>query len=1017
MDISSLLVSTVSGRVGSFSTLAVSSFSGNNMDISSLLVSTVSGRVGSFSTMAVSSLTGNNVSISSLSVLNMSGNNGSLSNLAISSLTGNNVSISSLSVLNMTGNNGSFSTLTGSIATQNGVSLYTLPTVAVSTLAGGGVSGTIGGLNNANGTNALFSFPWGVVLDSSSNLYVADSSNNTIRMITPQGNVTTFASGFNSPCGIALDSSNNIYVADSSNHKIRMISPLGNVTTLAGGGLSGSLSGSLNGNGTNALFSNPRGVAVDSLYNVYVADTGNYNIRKITPGGAVSTLAGAGFVGNTNGKGTNAEFRSPSGVAVDSLYNVYVTDIENNNIRKITAEADVTTFTSVSGGPLGITVDSINNIYVSAAETIRKITPGGAVTILAGGGNSGITRGFSNGNGTNALFSYPRGIVVDSFSNIYVGDSSNNQIRKITQNIFIPTYDNSLLLYGNIGINCNAPQYTLDVNGSMNVSSLTVANITGNVRVSTITGNNGLLTSLTASTIRVSGDISTESFNTLWAVSSLAGGGASGSSTGTNDGIGTNALFNNPIGVAIDSLYNMYLADTNNKIRKITPQGVVTTLAGGGSAGDQGGSADGNGTNALFSLPEGVAVDSSNNVYVADTANCRIRKITPGGVVTTFAGSSQGSDDGNNGTSAKFNFPGGLTIDSRNNIYVADTNSHTIRIIYAGGAVSTLAGGGGSGNANGNGTNAKFDTPRGIAADSRGNVYVADSGGVGHKIRIIYPGGAVSTLAGSTPGFANGNGTNARFDNPRGVAVDSNGNVYVADNSNRRIRIIYPGGAVSTLVGDGTPALLNGNGTNARFQSLKGIALDPTNNLYVSQDISISKITQGIFKYNYIAGSLEGISFYTGLQNTVLTTSNLSMKIISASNPDTLKVFGGINATQAIVQNSDRRIKANIETIHGALDKISSLTGVYYNRIDGLDFSSLHMGLIAQDVEQVLPEVVMTDSSEENKKSIAYGNIVAVLIEGIKELTGRVETLESQVVSLQSMLYEFNIILKTPPSP
>jgi hypothetical protein len=538
---------------------------------------------------------------------------------------------------------------------------------------------------------------------------------------------------------------------------------------------------------------------------------------------------------------------------------------------------------------------------------------------------------------------------------------------------------------------------------NVSISSLSVSSISGNLRV-----DNGSLITLTASTIRVSGDISTESFNRLWAVSTLAGGGASGTLGGSVNGNGTNALFNTPNGVAIDSLYNVYVADTaNHRIRIIYPGGTVSTFAGGGASGNSAGTNDGYGTSALFSLPEGVAVDSSNNVYVADTANQRIRKITPWGYVTTFAGSGQGADDGDNGTSAKFNFPSGLTIDSSNNMYVADTNNNKIRIIYPGGAVSTLAGGGLPANLNGNGTNARFDNPYGIAVDSRGNVYVSDSASAGNKIRIIYPGGAVSTLAGggasgTSVGSSNGNGTNALFDRPRGVALDSTGNLYVADNSNRRIRIIYPGGAVSTLVGDGTTALLNGNGTNARFQSLKGIALDPTNNLYVSQDTVVSKITQGIFKYNYIAGSLEGISFYTGLQNTVLTTSNLSLKIISASNPDTLKVFGGINATQAIVQNSDRRIKANIETIHGALDKISSLTGVYYNRIDGLDFSSLHIGLIAQDVEQVLPEVVMTDSSEEKKKSIAYGNIVAVLIEGIKELTGRVGTLESQVVSLQS---------------
>ena len=239
-----------------------------------------------------------------------------------------------------------------------------------------------------------------------------------------------------------------------------------------------------------------------------------------------------------------------------------------------------------------------------------------------------------------------------------------------------------------------------------------------------------------------------------------------GDRTGSNpgaDGTGSAARFYFPNGVAVDSAGNVYVADTNNyTIRKITPSGVVSTLAG--LAGSPG-SADGTGSAARFNDPYGVAVDSAGNVYVADTGNNTIRKITPSGVVSTLAGlaGSIGSADGT-GSAARFFQPYGVAVDSAGNVYVADTNNNTIRKITPSGVVSTLAGLAGSfGSADGTGSAARFYYPEGVAVDSAGNVYVADTGN--DTIRKITPSGVVSTLAGlaGSIGSADGTGSAARF--------------------------------------------------------------------------------------------------------------------------------------------------------------------------------------------------------------------------------------------------------------
>jgi NHL repeat len=324
-------------------------------------------------------------------------------------------------------------------------------------------------------------------------------------------------------------------------------------------------------------------------------------------------------------------------------------------------------------------------------------------------------------------------------------------------------------------------------------------------------------------------------------ITTLAGG-----SYGSVDGTGTGAGFNYPTGVALDAAGNLYVADTDNQtIRKITPAGVVTTLAG--SPGVQG-SADGSGSGANFNRPDGVAVDAAGNVYVADTNNHTIRKITPAGVVTTLAGTAgaHGSADGT-GSSARFNSPVGLSIDGAGNLYVGDLNNETIRKVTPAGAVSTLAGSPGvSGSSDGAGANASFNSPQGTAVDALGNVYVADS--QNHTIRKITPAGVVTTIAGAAGiyGSADGTGASARFYSPGCVAVDPAGDIFVGDSLNSTIRGITANGVVTTLAGTAhSYGYSEGSGAAARFSYVEGIAADASGNVYIG-DSNNERIRKGV---------------------------------------------------------------------------------------------------------------------------------------------------------------------------
>jgi len=328
-------------------------------------------------------------------------------------------------------------------------------------------------------------------------------------------------------------------------------------------------------------------------------------------------------------------------------------------------------------------------------------------------------------------------------------------------------------------------------------------------------------------------------------VTSLAGAGTQGSVNAT----GPAASFNSPSGTCVDAAGNVYVADyANNLIRKITSAGVVTTLAGSGAQG----TVNATGTAASFFNPFGVCVDGAGNVFVADQDNHLIRKITPAGVVTTFAGQVgvAGVVDGT-GTGAGFSYPRGICIDGLGNLYVTDYLGHTIRKITPAGVVTTIAGQAGiSGAIDATGTAATFNRPNGICLDFLGNLYVADRSN--HKIRKITSTGIVTTFAGSgSIGSANGTGPAASFNLPLGVAADAGNNIYVADNNNQRIRKITSAQVVSYFAGSGSVGAVDATGTSASFNGPTGISADMMGNLFVADQFNhkirrISNPTAGI---------------------------------------------------------------------------------------------------------------------------------------------------------------------------
>jgi sugar lactone lactonase YvrE len=583
--------------------------------------------------------------------------------------------------------------------------------------------------SDGNASTSRFNRPIGLLLEESGTIYVADSGNHTIRAILPAGLIITFAgrafeagakdgangeARFNTPTGLTIDGNGNLIVTDSGNNLLRRISSGGSGTVSTFVGRSG-IAGSADGTGTAATFNNPTGVSRGDNGNLYVADTGNHTIRKITPAGVVTTLAGtAGEFGAIDGTGAAARFNSPSGLIADSEGNLLIADTGNSCIRLFTSSngavvtrigrpgADGSTDGLFSSArflrPAGLAIARDGSVLIADTgnSSLRRDSAAGEVSTLAGpaGGNFGRT----DGTGESARFSFPQGLAITTVGDMVVADSASGTLRRVSAAGAVQTVaGGSTLGYADGGPGVNLLNYPTGIALTSDGYAFFSERLVHTVRIRDTEGT----------VFTVAGT------NTL---------------TGSTDATGAAARFNGPADIALSSTGILFVADSaNHVIRRIDPATrIVTTFAGtAGSAG----SADGTGSAARFNSPRGLCFDSTGNLYVSDAGNHTIRRITPGGVVITYAGSAKdaGAIDGTR-AGARFNQPGGLAVDRNGALYIADSGNHTVRYI-SGDAVVTIGGLAGLvGCADGPGSTARFFIPTGIALDTAGNIFVTESG-------------------------------------------------------------------------------------------------------------------------------------------------------------------------------------------------------------------------------------------------------------------------------------------------
>jgi hypothetical protein len=617
-------------------------------------------------------------------------------------------------------------------------------TPKVSTVAGGYLG------SGVQATSASLSLVDSVAVDASGEIYVNDRGNCRIRKIAKNRVISSFAGtgicGYSgdggpahlamiSPTEIAFDAQGDLIFADNS--RIRKITKNGIITTIAGNGTAG-----YTGDGGPAIQASlnvPGAVSADPSGNIYIADSNNYVIRMVDTSGNIHTVAGNGTRGfsGDGGPATSAQLSFPGAVLADGNGNFYIVDVSNYRIRKVDSTGIITTYAgngssspiSGNGGPatsasIGLpngVLLSGNKLYITTTTYIWAVDlTSQLINIVAGSG----TVGFS-GDGKVALstlFSYPWGMATDLAGDLLVADSGNARIRKIDSNQIVTT---------------------------------------------------------------------------------VAGGYVG------DGGRPTAAALDNPWHIAFDSAGNLYIADQSaNRVRKVSTNGIITTFAGTGITGYSGDT--GQASAATLNQPYSVAADSNGNIFIADNGNGVIRKVDMSGTITTFVRNI---------------YAFAIATDAIGNVYASDFDA--VRKITPGGSVTIFAGGClGSGGDGGPATQACLFLPFGVAVDTAANVYIMDTGN--SRIRKVNTSGIISTIAGNgSPGYSGDGGpaTAASLsDFSLDVAVDGKGNIHIADSVNARVRIVDASGTIQTYAGTGNSGY-NGNSLPATQTNLYPVGL------------------------------------------------------------------------------------------------------------------------------------------------------------------------------------------------
>src|ERR1022692_2133409 len=630
----------------------------------------------------------------------------------------------------------------------------------------------------------------GIAVDRLGNLYLSDSDHHRVRKIDTKGVITTIAgtglAGFsggggpataaqlNTPYGLAVDRAGALYVADYNNNRVRRIGPDGVISTFAGSG--GNASSGDNGPATAAQLLEPRNVAVDAAGTVYISEFGANRVRKVTLNGNIQTAAGTGQQGYS-GEGLPAviaQLSQPAGLAVDRTGALYIADSGNGLVRKVLPDGLISTVLGNTPGsrpyielytPVAVTVDLNHNLYVADDITIvHEYTAAGVWSNFAGTGDSG----FYGDGGPAAQASLLKiwDLAVDLAGNLYIADGgrirevSNGAIRTIAGDDYLHVGDGASATRSEL---FNPSALWLDGGGNLLIAD------TGTERVRKV-DSSGIITT-------------------------LAGTGAAG--PGAEGAIAATATLVGPVGVVKDPPGNMLILESD-RVQQVGADGRIRTVMGTGSHAQ---SIDGlPPLQTSLVSPNGLCIDRAANVYVADAH--RILKWPPGGMVTTVAGNGLPglAGDGAQATLAQLWYPHACTADSFGNLYIADTNNHSIRKVDAGGTITTVAGSGQPGYSGDEGAaaSANLSLPQGVAADDNGDIFISDTGN--NRIQQVTPDGVIHTIAGTGAASYGGDGgaaLNAQIYGPAGILLDGAGDLFFADTSNNRVRMLLPNGVIS----------------------------------------------------------------------------------------------------------------------------------------------------------------------------------------------------------------------------
>jgi sugar lactone lactonase YvrE len=836
------------------------------------------------------------------------------------------------------------------------------------TAAGSGAYGYEG--DGGLATAATLSFATGVAVDSAGDLFFADQQNNAVRRVDAgTGIVTTVAgtgqagySGDNGvatsaqlsdPGAVAVDATGNLYIADSGNSVVRKVdAKTAAITTVAGNG--SSTADTISGPATSLGLPRPTSIAVDSGGNLYIG-TSNL-VRKVTAAtGTIATFAGGGGNYGSNGDGgpaTGATLEFVLGLALDSAGDLYIADGASSLIRKVNAATGIITTVAGSaaatalgdGGPAtsaklsepsSVAVDSKGNLFI--ADTlhglVREVSAAtGVIQTVAGHGGASCT-GLSGDGGPALAASIcsPQAIALDAAGDLYIGDASSYRIRKVTAPATPPTQSTA------------TP--TLSVAGGTYVQgqSVTISDATPGAAIY-VTINGGAPTTLgqdyrapitlsgsgTVQAIAVApGYLPSAPVSATYTIttppSSIlsvdAGTGSYGPySTG---GAATTTNLANLTGIAIDTHGDRFIADVlDGVIWKVSADtGLIQVLAGTYGVTIPDGGDGGPATSATLYYPEFVACDAAGNVYISELGSGRVRKVdAQSGIITTFAGSGYSgygyaSGDGGPATSATLVQPGPLTLDASGSVYVADLGTGVLRKVDAKtGIISTVAGDGqiGYSGDGGQATSAKFEQMYGLAVDGQGDLYIADS--YNGRIRYVNAStGIVSTIAGDGRIGSSGDGgppTQAHI-YPFGLALDASGNLYFAEGLNTVRKLAAGAGSISTVAGTGYLGSggVGGSATMANLCSPQGVAADSSGSIYIAEycNYRVSKVTFPTAAATPVFTPAAGT--YTGAQKVTISDATAGATIyytLDGSTPTT----GSTTYTGAITISATETLKA-----------------------------------------------------------------------------------------------------------